>query len=118
LDFFVLNQIDTRRPEIQKSAGALIGQKASKAVSITTSTFTLEADDYASSVDCKVVLIDGEKLASLMIEHNLGISTVTTFEIKRIDSDYFESWSKLTAAHQSKAAHFSARQQFILLQAG
>ena len=79
------------RPEIQKFAGALLGQKASKGVFITTSTFTKEADDYASSVDRKVVLIDGEKLASLMIEHNVGISTVRTFEIKRIDSDYFES---------------------------
>ena len=79
------------RPEIQKFAGALLGQKASKGVFITTSTFTKEADEYASSVDRKVVLIDGEKLASLMIEHNVGISTIRTFEIKRIDSDYFEN---------------------------
>ena len=79
------------RPEIQKFAGALLGQKASKGVVITTSTFTKEADEYASSVDRKVVLIDGEKLASLMIEHNVGISTIRTFEIKRIDSDYFEN---------------------------
>ncbi|MBQ4496806.1 MAG: restriction endonuclease [Spirochaetaceae bacterium] len=78
------------RPEIQKFAGALLGQKASKGVFITTSTFTREAEEYASSVDRKVVLIDGTKLAALMIEHNVGISTVRTFEIKRIDSDYFE----------------------------
>ena len=49
-----------------------------------------EAEEYVSSVDRKVVLIDGTKLATLMIEHNVGISTVRTFEIKRIDSDYFE----------------------------
>lgn len=78
------------RPEIQKFAGALLGQKASKGVFITTSSFTKEAEEYAASVDRKVVLIDGQKLASLMIEHNVGISTVRTFEIKRIDSDYFE----------------------------
>lgn len=78
------------RPEIQKFAGALLGQKASKGVFITTSLFTKDAEDYAASVDRKVVLIDGQKLASLMIEHNVGISTVRTFEIKRIDSDYFE----------------------------
>ena len=78
------------RPEIQKFAGALLGQKASKGVFITTSSFTKEAVEYASSVDRKVVLIDGTKLATLMIEHNVGISTVRIFEIKRIDSDYFE----------------------------
>ena len=71
-------------------AGALLGQKASKGVFITTSSFTKEAEEYVSSVDRKVVLIDGTKLATLMIEHNVGISTVRTFEIKRIDSDYFE----------------------------
>mgnify|MGYP005609541003 FL=1 len=78
------------RPEIQKFAGALLGQKASKGVFITTSSFTKEAEEYVSSVDRNVVLIDGTKLATLMIEHNVGISTVRTFEIKRIDSDYFE----------------------------
>ena len=57
---------------------------------LTTSSFTKEAEEYVSSVDRKVVLIDGTKLATLMIEHNVGISTVRTFEIKRIDSDYFE----------------------------
>ena len=78
------------RPEIQKFADELLGQKASKGVIITTSSFTKEAEEYVSSVDRKVVLIDGTKLATLMIEHNVGISTVRTFEIKRIDSDYFE----------------------------
>lgn len=78
------------RPEIQKFAGALLGQKVSKGVFITTSSFTKEAEEYVSGVDRKVVLIDGTKLATLMIEHNVGISTVRTFEIKRIDSDYFE----------------------------
>jgi len=77
------------RPEIQKFAGALLGQKAKKGIFITTSNFTQEALEYAQSLENKVVLIDGDKLAQLMIEHNLGVSTVTSYEIKRIDSDYF-----------------------------
>lgn len=78
------------RPEIQKFAGALLGQKANKGVFITTGTFSKEAAEYAKTVNQKIVLIDGQKLASLMIEHNVGISVVRTYEIKRIDSDYFE----------------------------
>ncbi len=78
------------RPEIQKFAGALLGQKANKGVFITTSVFSREAREYAESVDRKIVLIDGRSLARLMIEYNAGISTVRTYEIKRIDSDYFE----------------------------
>ncbi|MBO6219768.1 MAG: restriction endonuclease [Treponema sp.] len=78
------------RPEIQKFAGALLGQKANKGVFITTGSFSTEAVDYARNVSQKIVLIDGQKLASLMIEHNVGISVVRTYEIKRIDSDYFE----------------------------
>ncbi|MBP3708813.1 MAG: restriction endonuclease [Treponema sp.] len=78
------------RPEIQKFAGALLGQKANKGVFITTSIFSKEAVEYAKTVNQKIVLIDGQKLASLMIEHNVGISVMQTYEIKRIDSDYFE----------------------------
>jgi restriction system protein len=78
------------RPEIQKFAGALLGQKARKGIFITTSGFTKEATEYVKSLDAKIVLIDGVKLAQLMIENNLGINTVVTYEIKRVDSDYFE----------------------------
>ncbi len=77
------------RPEIQKFAGALQGQRAKKGVFITTSTFSREAIEYASRIDNKIILIDGEKLANLMIEHNVGVSTVATYEIKKIDLDYF-----------------------------
>ena len=56
---------------------------------ITTSGFTQEALEYAQNLENKVVLIDGDKLAQLMIEHNLGVSTVNSYEIKRMDSDYF-----------------------------
>lgn len=77
------------RPEIQKFAGALLGQKAKKGVFITTSAFTNEAREFVARLDSKIVLIDGEQLAQLMIDYNLGVSTVSTYEIKRIDSDYF-----------------------------
>ena len=77
------------RPEIQKFAGALLGQKAKKGVFITTSSFTGEAKDFAAKLDSKIVLIDGELLAQLMIDYNLAVSTIATYEIKRVDSDYF-----------------------------
>lgn len=77
------------RPEIQKFVGALAGQGAKKGVFITTSRYTNEARDYQPRNETKIVLIDGEQLAELMIDHNLAVSTANTFEIKRIDNDYF-----------------------------
>ncbi len=77
------------RPEIQKFAGALQGQRARKGVFITTSDFTREAREYVSLIDSKIILIDGEELAELMIDYNVGVSNATIYEIKRIDSDYF-----------------------------
>ena len=77
------------RPEIQKFVGALAGQGAKKGVFITTSRFTSEAKEYQPRNETKIVLIDGESLAELMIDHNLAVSTVNIFEIKRIDNDYF-----------------------------
>jgi len=77
------------RPEIQKFVGALHGQKARKGIFITTSTFSQSAIDYVSKIDSKIILIDGEKLADLMIEYNVGVSTVASYEIKKIDLDYF-----------------------------
>jgi len=77
------------RPEIMKFVGALQGKRAHKGVFITTSSFTREAQEYTSNISDKVVLIDGRALALLMIENNVGISSVKAFEIKRIDSDYF-----------------------------
>lgn len=78
------------RPEIQKFVGALAGQRAKKGVFITTSSFSKEATTYASQMDTKIVLIDGEQLAQYMIDYNLGVSVQNTYEIKKIDSDYFE----------------------------
>jgi len=79
------------RPEIQKFAGALLGEGATKGVFITTARFSSSAIDYAKSVpNTKVVLIDGLMLAKLMIKHNLGVSTNNVIQIKKIDTDYFE----------------------------
>jgi restriction system protein len=77
------------RPEIQKFAGALQGQRAKKGVFITTSYFSNEAKDFVSKIDSKIILIDGITLAHLMIEYNVGVSTIGVYEIKKIDSDYF-----------------------------
>ncbi len=78
------------RPEIQKFVGALAGQRAKKGVFITTSNFSKDAVTYAAQMDTKIVLIDGETLAQYMIDYNLGVSVQNTYEIKKIDSDYFE----------------------------
>jgi restriction system protein len=77
------------RPEIQKFAGALQGQKARKGIFITTSSFSKEAFEYAGNIENKIILIDGQQLAELMIENNLGVSTTASYEVKKIDSDYF-----------------------------
>lgn len=77
------------RPEIQKFAGALQGQRARKGIFITTSTFSGGARDYVSRIDSKIVLIDGDMLAQLMIDYNVGVSSVASYDLKRIDLDYF-----------------------------
>ena len=77
------------RPEIQKFVGALTGQRAKKGLFITTADFSADAQDYVSRIDTKIVLIDGETLAQLMIDHNVGVSTIATYELKKIDTDYF-----------------------------
>ena len=77
------------RPEIQKFAGALQGQRAKKGIFITTSTFSKNAIEYTSVIDSKIILIDGEQLAKLMIENGVGVSKIASYEIKKIDSDYF-----------------------------
>jgi len=77
------------RPEIQKFAGALQGQRARKGIFLTTSNFSKEAHDYVSKIENKIILIDGEQLTQFMIDHNVGVSSISTYEVKRIDSDYF-----------------------------
>lgn len=77
------------RPEIQKFAGALQGQRARKGIFITTSNFTRDALEYVNNIESKIILIDGPRLAELMIDHNVGVTPVAAYEIKKIDSDYF-----------------------------
>jgi restriction system protein len=77
------------RPEIQKFAGALLGQKARKGIFITTSQFSRDAMDYASTIDSKIILINGKNLSDLLIDYNVGISPIKTYEVKKIDTDYF-----------------------------
>lgn len=78
------------RPEIQKFAGALQGQRAKKGIFLTTSSFTADARSYAAYLDSRIVLIGGDQLASLMIDADVGVSKVATYEVKALDSDYFE----------------------------
>lgn len=72
------------RPEIQKFVGALAGQKANKGIFITTSSFTEEEEEYAKGLSTKLILIDGKRLTDLMIEYNVGVSTIDTIEIKKL----------------------------------
>ncbi|TXI18327.1 MAG: restriction endonuclease [Nitrosomonas sp.] len=77
------------RPEVQKFVGALHGKRARKGVFLTTGTFTHDARNYVSRIESRVILIDGAQLAEYMIEHNLGVTIKATYEIKRIDTDFF-----------------------------
>lgn len=78
------------RPELHKFVGALAGQGAKKGIFITTSSFTKDALNYVPRNETKIVLIDGEHLAQLMIDYNLGVASQRIYEVKRLDSDYFE----------------------------
>lgn len=78
------------RPDVQGFVGALAGKQAQKGVFITTSNFTADAIHFARGLSQKVILIDGIRLADLMIEHDIGVSTTRTIALKRIDTDYFD----------------------------
>jgi restriction system protein len=77
------------RPEVQKFAGALQGQHARRGIFITTSNFSKEAADFASRVDNKIILLDGDTLVQYMIDHNIGVTPSVNYEVKKIDLDYF-----------------------------
>ena len=78
------------RPEIQQFAGALAGKRARKGVFITTSGFSAEARAYVGSIESKIVLISGEQLAAFMFEHNVGVALASTYEVKKVDADFFD----------------------------
>lgn len=77
------------RPQIQTFVGALSGKKAKKGIFITTSNFSNEARDYAKGIDVRIVLIDGVRLADLMIDYGVGVTTKNRYDIKSVDLDYF-----------------------------
>lgn len=77
------------RPDIQSFVGALDGQRATKGVFITTSKFADTAIEYVKTITKKVILIDGEQLTNYMIDYGLGVSTFTTYDLKKVDHDYF-----------------------------
>jgi restriction system protein len=81
-------QSSVGRPEIQGFYGALAGQRANKGVFITTSTFSQQAVDFAGSVE-RIVLVDGRRLANLMIDHEVGV-TLRSLRVPKLDSDYFD----------------------------
>ena len=77
------------RPVVQAFAGSMEGFRARKGVLITTSIFSKEAEDYITRIERKIVLVDGQRMAELMISHNVGVTVTRAYEIKRLDSDYF-----------------------------
>jgi len=76
-------------PELHKFAGSLDKKKARRGIFITTSRFTEAAMDFVRQIEKKIVLIDGETLAEMMIDHNVGVAEIETYAVKRLDSDYF-----------------------------
>lgn len=78
------------RPVVQAFAGSLEGVRARKGVLITTSNFSADANSYVKAIEKRIVLIDGPTLARLMIEHNVGVASEATYELKRLDTDFFE----------------------------
>lgn len=78
------------RPTIQAFAGSLEGQRARKGIFITTSKFTQDAKEYVTRIEKKIVLIDGEQLANLMMDFNVGVSPVDTYVVKKTNIDYFD----------------------------
>jgi len=77
------------RPEIQRFIGVLHGLRARKGIFITTSVFSTEAVDYVSRIENKIVLVNGIEMAQLMIDHDVGVSLVEVYEIKKVDEDFF-----------------------------
>jgi restriction system protein len=77
------------RPDVQAFVGSLVGLGATKGVFVTTSSFSSQASDFVRNLSQRVILIDGQRLTDLMIEHNVGVRIARTVEYKRIDEDFF-----------------------------
>lgn len=81
------------RPVVAEFVGNLAPHQSSKGVLITTSTFTEDAKRWISQVGRRIVLVDGQQLAELMIEYGIGVTPLRTYTLKRIDNDYFDEES-------------------------
>jgi len=77
------------RPDVQAFVGSLVGRGATKGVFVTTSGFSQQAKDFVQHLAQRVILIDGQRLADLMIEHNVGVRISRAVEFKRLDEDFF-----------------------------
>lgn len=77
------------RPEIQKFSGALQGQRARKRIFITTSSFSKDELEYVKNLQNKIILLAGQRLAELMLEHSVGVSSIASYELRKVDSDCF-----------------------------
>jgi restriction system protein len=81
--------VNVGRPDVQRFVGSLSGQRANKGVMITTAEFTADAKEYVRFTPQKVVLIGGEELARLMIDHGVGVTEAAVYRVFRVDTDYF-----------------------------
>lgn len=79
-----------QRPELQGFIGALAGRGASQGVFVTTSRFSAGAREYAASIPQRIVLIDGPRLAELMIQYRVGVQVKKTYDVVEVDEDYFD----------------------------
>lgn len=77
------------RPDVQAFLGSLVGLGATKGVFVTTSTFSKQAEEFVLHLPQRIILIDGQRLADLMIEHNVGVRVSRMVEFKRLDEDFF-----------------------------
>jgi restriction system protein len=78
------------RPDIPRFVGSLVGMGATKGVFVTTSKFSSEAIEYARHLSQRVILINGQRLAELMIEHSVGVRLNRAIEFKQIDENFFD----------------------------
>jgi restriction system protein len=78
-----------QRPAVQGFVGALQGARATKGIMFASSSFTSGATEYAATVSPRVILVDGARLAALMVDHDVGVSTRDVYRVKHLDSDYF-----------------------------
>lgn len=83
------SHVSVGRPEVQGFLGSLVGVGAAKGVFVTTSSFSAPATDFVRHLPQRIVLIDGDRLADLMIEHGVGVRIARTLEVKRLDEDFF-----------------------------